>query len=556
LLNRIISAGPSRYGRQTMGLAYNALGEMDYRSGRFKQSKYYFSRAFQEKSLPRRGFILYRLAWSHLNLGEHQTATNQLIQLLRSRELLDLGEGVTPAGRNSFHEDVSRDFATFLARRPIGESQIQLLLELSPATTKRANLFYLATESERLGQKASAILVWGHYMASGQLAELEPLEIQIRLAQLHFDIGQKNRAVSEYQKATSLWKKNGCQKEDECNELRIRLRNFVTTWNRLEKKDPSPQLLQAYQYYGEVFPNDVEMHFWAGQIAQRKSQWDAAVSAFHRAAELAEGELKSGKSHLQRPALEKLREGSLLGEVESAEATKNGQKKLAAYAHYLALLPTGSRALDIRYQIAHVHYEQGQHQIAAEEFRQLAKSAKTSNPQLGEKSADLALDALVLSKNEAALESWALDLAGDYPNRRIEFLRIARKASINQAVVVINDNNSSKTDQAKALNKLSHTNLAGASDQEKIAFYKNQMTLAVNTRNLDKVRSSAQNLLRIRTLPSRTRDEALKNLIWVAELKMDFSTAYQLTRDELVPNKGQRNRTALLRLAMLAELSG
>lgn len=242
--------------------------------------------------------------------------------------------------------------------------------------------------------------------------------------------------------------------------------------------------------------------------------------------------------------------------MESAEATKDAKKKLAAYGHYLALLPSGNKALDIRYQIAHVHYEQGQHQVAAEEFRQLAKQAKTSNQQLGEKSADLALDSLVLSKNELELEKWALDLAGDYPNRRIEYLRIARKASINQAVVVINDKNASKTDQAKALNKLAHTNLAGASDREKIAFYKNQMNLAVSTRNLEKVRSSAQNLLAIKSLSSRDRDEALKNLIWVAELQMDFTTAYNLTRNELTPSRRQRDRTSLLRLAMLAELSG
>ena len=555
LLNRIIRAGSSRYGRLTLALAYNGLGEIEYRKGRFAQSKYYFSRAYKEPKLPRRGFALYRLAWSHLNLGENTTAVNKLTALLRSRELLDLGQGAIAKDRNSFHEDVSRDLATFLARKPVNQKKINLLLELSPETTRRANLFYLATEAERLGQKGSAILVWAHYLKSGPLAELESLEIQIRLAQLHFDIGQKTKAVGEYKKATDMWKSKGCDKEQECNELRIRLRNFVTNWNRLEKKNPSPQLLLAYQYYGALFPRDVEMAFWLGQIAQQKRQWKSAQNAFNLAANLAESDLKKGKSHLQPKALQRLREGSLLGEVESAEATKQPHLKLAAYGHYLLLLPNGNRAMDIRYQIAHVHYEQGKHRQAAGEFKQLALTAKASNKVLGRKSADLALDSLVLSKNDQELEKWALELASHYPGRRIEYLRIARKSAINQAVLVINKPKMNKSDQAKALQKLSHVNLAGATEKEKAAYYKNQMTLAVRTRNLEKVRSSARNILNLKGVSSQDRDQALRNLIWVAELKLEFVTAYTLTRDKLTP-KTKRNRTALLRLAMLAELSG
>lgn len=556
LLHQIINAGAARYGRQTLGMAYNTLGEIEYRDSRFTQAKYYFGRAFQERSIPRRGFALYRLAWSNFNLGNLEAAIEQMTTLLSSRELLNLGDGATPEGHNSFNEDVARDFATFLARRPMTADHINLLLKLTPEPIRRSNLFYLATEAERLGQKSSAILIWTTYTKTGNLQNLEPLEIQIRLAQLHFDLGQKNQAVTEYQKATQIWKTQGCSQEEECNELRIRLRNFVTTWNRLEKKNPSPQLLQVYQSYGDVFPKDVEMHFWAGQIGQTKQQFEDAVRSFAKAADLAQAELKSGKSHLDQPTLQRLLAGSLLGEVEAAESTKKLPIKIAAYNHYLALLPQGARAADIRYQIAHTLYEDGQHREAAEQFRRLAVDARLSNPKLGEKSADLALDSLVILKDDQNLERWSLEFAGYYSNRRLEYLRIARKSSINQSALVINNSKSSKTDQARALDRLSSVNLAGASDAERASYYRNQMILAVRTRNLEKVRGSAEQLLKIKSVSAGDRDEALKNLIWVAELNLDFGTAYRLTRDELAAGKQARNHALDLRLAMLAELAG
>lgn len=551
LFKRVING--KQYPRTVVGLAHTGLGEVEFQRGRYKQAQPHYEQALKIKETPRRGFVTYRLAWCHLNQGRRQVAINTLVSILKSPELLKLttSDGVTLDP--SFHEDVSRDLATFLARGSVGPQQIRMLSELSPSAARRANLFFLGTETDRLGQKKASVLVWKTYLAEGNPEPLEALEIQIRMAQLEYDLGRKSQALIDYDKAVKLWEKHGCHDEIECEGLQVRLRNFPINWNKAEKRTPSRQILTAYTTYTRFFTQDIEMHYWAALLARELKDWQEAHKLYRRSSVLAHQSLQN--PHLNESLKKdhtRIFEGALLGEIEVAEASNNLDLKAQAYDHYLALNPQGNKHIEVRYQRAQVEYARKNYDQAAQRFRAVALIPEKSD--FKEQAADLALDSLVLNKNDAALESWGKELAEHFPKRRNDFLKISRTASINLVASTANNPSSSDRDLQGAHQRLVAVPLAGASDEERITYFKNRLIIAEKTRNLQDAEYSANELLKIRSLSETDKELAMASLVWVSEMQFDFTKAYNLSRRMKLSSLAADDRE--LRLGILAELAG
>lgn len=543
LYDQIVREGSLKHSRSVLAQGYVGRAELSFGRGDFKEAQTDFETARRLLPLQKQGEIYYRLAWCRLNLGDQPQALAHLIHILKTPELLTRDSGRGSSLDSSFHEDVARDLAIFIARGSVGAREIRLLESLSPERSRLFNLKLLATELERLGAKSVSLQVWESYLRQDP-PSFEKLEARVHVARLQLDLGRKPAVLHALKLTLEEWRKLGCAPETECQLLQKKLRQIVVDWNRSEKKKPSLSLLYAYQTYLEFFDRDAEMTYGAALIARELKRSSDAASLYHKSSEQA-AELAP------HPENRKLLEASLVGEVEMAEMTQSKNLREAAYDHYLKLHPQGEIAPRIRYQRARIAYERGDNEEATKRLNEFAtseiclKSAPKKTAELCAQAADLDLDALVLLRDDRRVEERASFYARKYPNRRMEYLKITRTAILKQAA-------SMQTDQAIA--KLGAADMSGATGDERIRFYKTQMSLAEKSQDLVSVRQSSRALLAVPGLSENDRELALAKQVWLAEMQLDFKEAYRISLRMRMPKLKPEEKA--MRLALLAELAG
>jgi len=551
LYAQILKSKNGQYSSEVKALAYLNVAEVKFRNADFKGALKDFESARREK-LNARALVEYRLAWCHLNLGHTDKAIASLVALLKDPETLATqttdGKTVDP----SFVVDVSHDLAVFLAHSKVGTRQIELLKQLSPDSARKSNLHTLATETDRLGQKSSSLIVWAAYVDDNDVKSDEKLEVQARVAQIYYDMNQQEFAATSFEKIMDMWTKLGCKDEAQCKDLKARLRKFVVAWNKGQKKAPSEFLFRVYDAYNRTFPHDAEMLQWEAIVARDLKKHKESAALFHQACEEAQVELKKNPSNKDMRAI---LDASILTEIEMAEKSGDPKAREKAYNYYLQFDPNGSRAFEVRYQRAQVFYSSNRFQEAFSEFHYLASQPTKDNRDLRIKSADLALDCLVALKDDKSLQVRSLEYARLFPERKTEYLKISRKATM--TLVANNVKNQKSTDHGdyKAdLAALSQVNMDGADDAEKIKFYKNKLTVAQKAMDLNSVKDSAGKLLAIKSLSGEDREWTMAQQVWVAELQLAFAEAYQISKKMNLKELSKPDRE--LRLALLAELAG
>lgn len=536
------------YSEDTVGRSLTARGDLAFRKGQYKKALQLFKDAVSMKGTPRKGYLHFRIAWSEFHLGNQIPARQTMVQLLSSPELLKRKSdgGIDTA----LQEEASRDLATFLARSGIQAKDLKLLSDLSPDNVRVANLTTLATELDRTGRKKESLLVW-NLLGSGAKAGTEKLEGQIKIAQIQYDLGKKAATVVEINKAITMWNDDGCDEVENCHVLRQQLRKILTDWGKAEEREPSPQLIQAYTTYLQTFP-DLEINYWAGNAARKLQQYTLAGQFYRIAADLAADAVNdSSKSSVTR--ISQIFEGALLSEIEVAELSGNVDLRENAYLHYMKLNGNGSQALKVRYQMAHVLSERKQYADAADAFRKIASSRELQDASLQEKSADLALDNLVLAKDDKNLEQWATEFAKLFPLRRGDFQRIARQSVLNQAAQAFNDPDAhDKLDSQ--LEKLLRLDLKVAPVNEQTNVLKHIILIAFQLKKVEEVDLASARLLKIPGLSPKESDEALERRAWAAELRLDFASALYFHEKIKTSKLSDDERT--MKLAILAELAG
>jgi tetratricopeptide (TPR) repeat protein len=553
LYKKILNSKRSAYASEVRALANSSMGEIHFRKGDFKTALKYFESARRE-NLKNKALVEYRLAWCQLNLGFTEKATKTLINLLKNPEMLSTQTTDGKTVDLTFVEDVSNDLAKFIARgAKVGSREIALLRSLSPDKKRKDNLHTLASETDRLGKKHASLIVWAAYVDEGDVSANEKLEVQTRVAKIFYDMGKLDLAANAYEKALDLWKKEPCSGDaDKCNDLKSRLRGLVTAWNKSQKQKPTAALFRAYVAFTNVFQDDTEMLHWGAIVGRSVGKHQESAVLFHRAAAHAAAELQKKPGD---KTLSNILEGSLLGEIEMAEASKDLKARETAYNWYLQMNPNGTQAFQVRYQRAQVYYQANRYQEAFSEFHFIASQPSKEHHDIQVKAADLALDCLVAMHDDQSLQVRSLEYARVYPERKTEYLKISRKATMN--IVATNlkkERDADKTDYKASLVALNGVNMDGAEDAEKIKFYKNKIVIAQKAMDLDAVNSAANSLLMVKSLGKDDREYAMTQKVWVAELQLNFSLAYRLTQDMQLSNMSKADRE--LRLALLAELAG
>lgn len=538
---------------ETVGLAYTGIGEIQFRQAKFKAALESFNKALEIRATPRPGFVKFRIAWCLFNMDKLKSAIQTLEHILRTPALTLNAK--TRTQDVSFREEVSRDFATFISRSEnVTQADVNKVAQLTPESNRDENLNYFASELDRLGKKTPALMVWG-IIGNQNKEGADRIEGQIRLAQLQYDINKKKAALVEYEGGINYWIDKGCE-GDRCDELRSKYRKFVTDWGKADEEEPTVELLKVYQLYTSAF-EDVEVNYWGALVAKKLSKWNEAIQLYRNASELSKLGLSRGQTGKQKISSEKLKtifEGSLLGEIEVAEISKDNALKDRAYDHYLEVNPNGVKNVEVRYQKAHILYEKNDYKAAAVALRDLALSTDKNSPELKEKAADLSLDSLAILKDHERLEKWSLEFANVFPNRKNDFIQISRKSVINRAAEDLNNSKVASSRLESNLSDLSAVQLQGADDKEKITYFKNRLMTAEKLKNLTEVNRSADGLLAIKSLSKSDWDFAMSRKAWAAEMTLNFGLAYKLTEKMTHPRMPEDER--VLKLAVFAELAG
>src|SRR5207253_2454399 len=144
---------------------------------------------------------------------------------------------------------------------------------------------------------------------------------------------------------------------------------------------------------------------------------------------------------------------------------------------------------------------------------------KSGSAELRKKSADLSLDCLVQMKYEDSLEDWAWQYSSAFPQAKVEYETMARKALLNRVARIANDKKSSSSEMKKA-------NMASAKTADKVVFYTNMSVLA---QRLGEDETFIRSLQALMTLPGVTearREESCGQIVNYHEKKLDFKNAY------------------------------
>ncbi|MES2963221.1 MAG: hypothetical protein V4760_04965 [Bdellovibrionota bacterium] len=536
--------------------AHISLAELYFKRRDYALARKHYGEVIANPQASSKGLAAYRIAWCEFNDGRLQPATDGLVAILKSPELLsrNAAAGVIQVDKQ-FQEEVSRDLATFIARRTMApkeaSAQAAQLHELSPENAKIANVTHLASELERLGQAQSSIAVW-RFTQEKQAKPQARLEGHVRLAQLQMEQKMTNEAAKDYAQALAMWTSMGTCNATDCSELKARLRKFVVDWNRMEKKAPSEGLLEAYKGYLKTFPTEGDMALWAAIVASDMKQHALAFELYNKTATLANETLasKTTDATQKKEAGERL-ETSLLGAIEVAEEAKDAKKLDQAYDSYLAMSREKKKALEVRYQKAKAIYDGGDNATAADALKAVALSKEPGSVELKEQAAELALDALVLMKDDTRLEAWSSELAQAFPKNAGEFRGIARKSILTQSTATAEKGDKASLETAWAT--LMRFELQTATPEDKASFYKNKLILAEKTGRYSEARDAVENMLRIPSLTAADQQYALSRKAWLAELVLDFDTALQATQKLEGPEFSGEKKW--LKLAMYAELA-
>lgn len=509
-----------------------SLADIYFQEGANKKAMAMYEIVSADKNLDakERPLVMYRLAWCQFNDGKLKEATEGLERLATS-DLIAKDE--------SLRSDALHDLATFYSRRPITKKEIDHYYAIAPAGERKEYLLYFAGEADRIGQKSAADTILALSLKDSELSSKERLDVFIRRAQIKYDMGQSANSTDDFAVAAVNLKEIGCKDAESCADVQKRMKHYVTELHRSQRHKPSIDVLKAYYIYSQSFPQDVKMTLLGAQVAVELKKLPMAAIMYRQAADFATDE------SLQKTAV--------MGEIKVAELSKDPAARETAYLHALKVRPRDGESFKIRYQLAHLPYEKKQWSAAASAFRELALD-KAGDPDLRKKSADLALDSLALEKRDQDLQVWAAEFAAALPNAAQEYNGMSRKAVINEAAKEINADDSSSSNLKNALRKLQATNLKDVPDAEKILILKNRAAIAQKLDDQAELAVALTNLLIIKSLSAKDREDALARLVGRYEDRFEFAAAYRTARKMSFPSLTAAEKER--RLGTLADLAG
>lgn len=522
--------------QQIKSEAHLSLAEVYFKQNKYPLALDHYLNVVNEKTASSRGLSSYRASWCYFNMGQIPKAVNELKSILKNPELQSRSGVAEAQADQQFLEEVSRDLFSFVAKGIFQKTELKELAMLSPVTTRNQNIISLALEMERLGKRNESAEVWNYALETVDKPELR-LEILVHLAPLQYEPKNSDQSLATLQSAVALWTDlKGCGKK-ECADTQKLIRAFIVNWNQTEKKSPSDNLLKAYSMYIDLFQNDFEVLSWAAVAAKVKKDYVLAGQFLEK---------EANQSILQKNS-DKL-ENALLAFLEVSELSQ--QKDLIEKASdlYLSMSEKKSKLFEVQYQKAKRAYDSGDIQKSFIHLNELASNDKVPLS-LRIQSAHLSLDALVLAKDENRLAEWSDKYSTMFTGPEAkEFAVIKQKTILSQSAKIASEN----SEQAFLILEKFNSQLASAEDKK--TFLKNKILLAEKTHRFAVASSAVDDYLALPSLNMEEKDFALGRKAWLAEIRLDFGTAFKSL--EMMPQKSLSADQKALKLAIYSELAG
>lgn len=514
----------------TQSLAHTGLGDIEFMKPNFKKAADHYQKALVNSRPQDRAYLNYRLAWCALNGGDNASSLSLIKRAISEAD---------SNGQSPFKRDLMRDYATILGRNNFKDSDIQAFIANSNPEDVKENLKLLGEEAERLGNKQGALIIWTKYSQSENEKDGSSADNSLRIAMNQFDLNQRGLAIENLRITSERLKKKKCQ---DCNGVRVNFKNFLISWNRQEKAMPSLDLIKAYSAYIDAHPDDFEVQIWAAQAAELRKSRKEAAELYMTASMTA-----------QRKGDRVTSDQTMMLAIEQAELAKDEALRENYLRRYLEVHPKGHEAFLVRYQLTLIEYKRAKYDVAARDFRTLALQSEWKDRDLRLKSAELALDSLAQKKDEAQILSWSSDFARAFPQQSLRFHEIHRKTAVNHLTAGIQQK-LSDAEIRRRMAIVSAAPLDGASAADRRLILKNLLVTGESLKDLEIVEKSARSLLRQEGLSPQDEELALASLLWVQELRLEFSAAYKTA---LLMNFSDRKVDQKhLKLGLLAELAG
>ena len=533
-----------KYSKDLLVQSYLGVAEMALSQAKYSLAEKNFKSALALK--PANAYVIKsRLAWTFYHFQKEKLAVQTLEEVLTE----------VPASESTFREEVSRDYASFLAHTPVTTEKIDFLAKNTPEIARHDNLVFLASELDRLGKKSEALYVWKYLGEKAKKSDSD-YEEHLRLAQIQYDLGHKPESAKEIELFVHTLKTQTCDpKKENCDLMRLKFRKLLTDWAKAESRETSLALIHAYGSYLSVY-SDLDMSYWAAESAENIKAYREAIVYYRLSADTAAVQISKESTH-HDSHIEKTFEGACMGEIDVAERLQDINAKKLAYDHYIQVNPKGENILSVRYQRAYADYDEKKFDEAAHKLHSIAidsssaKNPKDSNFRV--KAADTSIEALIALKEQTRLISWSQEYSKAFPERSAEYAAISRNAILTQESTRINEAKS-QDDIKSGLEHLNQIDLKHLSKEEKLKVLKSKLAAAEKIKDLESVQRIAKQILEIPKLSQQDTELANSRLEWASEIRFQFEAAYKYAQKLRMKDLSAADRS--IKLAVLAELAG
>ena len=392
------------------------------------------------------------------------------------------------------------------------------------------------------------------------------------------------------------------QKQDIFRSINVKVKEFFYQADKTKlslNKDQKSYLLSLYQKYNSQNPKDKDILLLSAFLAENLEEYKLAASLFQQSALY----VKNINKLKDRPQI-KWREKFCVKQMELAELSKDKKTRLQAYDFYIQQGRETALKYKAVYQTAYLRHQDQEFSKSQPLFLKLAlnefnkklslldekkpmenkkaknkglmqsssgpkslqsknKAFKKESPQkdLRLKSAHLYLSSLAVQKDR---EEELIHASGlfkkEFPKEKNDFVKIYNLAILNYIEKLVKDKKlspapltaSQDASIQKAWSVLQLFDSKFANSRPLQTYHFNRMILAKELLKIDEMDQSLNFLLSNKKTAEKNKEIALKEKLWLSELKFDFDQVLRLLK-QLKPKDQSKEHS--LRLIQIVELS-
>jgi cellulose synthase operon protein C len=432
--------------------AYLSVAEHHFREGNVRVAQRGYERAVEFTDSRVYGYALYKLGWTHYNLGDFSQAGDLW------RSVVYYGELATEIGGESkmaLVREARRDFVLAYSHYGDPRTAMDVFKELGGDEHWPRMLRSLANLYYDDGKNREAIIVYRQLIDLDELSPEAPL-FQARIVDAGQRLGNKRFTVNQARVLVDTFeavREGGRVQTDEDRKLlsdaetisERTLRTLAVTWHSEARKTRSEETYwfayEMYKDYVSLFPHssfEYQIRFYFAELLFYLEKWAEAAEQYTATvnidAERMEGKRRDAEGNVEEVgefmadaafnavlALEEVVsefDGTEeLPEVEPTEKIEIPPPRaalLAACENYMKYVPDGDDFISITYMMANTFYRYNRFEEAVEKFAIIA--LEHPEHQLAEYSANLILDSYNLLDQPDKVNEWARRFAG---NRRL-----------------------------------------------------------------------------------------------------------------------------------------